>query len=137
MKRPFPVTLVQWMVLIILISNIIRVWTVLAWQDVLLEFSTNLSPTGSAIIGGSWAAIGGILLWSIWQGKAWAGKMLLGTAVSYTVWYWSERLFFQNPRPNTIFAVILNLGLFIIIYFAIKSMSREAYERENENPVIE
>ena len=137
MKRPFPVTLSQWMVLIILLWNIIRTWTVLAWRDVLMEFSTSLAPTASAIIGGIWVIIGGILYWSLWQEKAWAGKMLLGTAASYTVWYWSERLFFQNPRPNAIFAVIVNLGLMIVIYFAYKSISREAYERENENPVIE
>ena len=137
MKRSFPVTLVQWMVLITLLWNIIRVWTVLAWSTMLLEFSASLPPTASAAIGGFWVAISGILYWSIWQEKAWAGKMLLGSAAGYTVWFWSERLFFQNPRPNTIFAVIVNLGLFIIIYYAIKSMSREAYERENENPVIE
>ncbi len=137
MKRPFPVTLAQWMVLITLIWNLIRMWTVLAWSAALLEFSASLPPIASAIMGGVWASIGGILYWSIWQKKAWAGKMLLGAAASYTVWYWSERLFFQNPRPNTIFAVIVNLGLFIIIYFANKSISREAYERENENPGIE
>jgi hypothetical protein len=137
MKRSFPVTLSQWMVLITLIWNIIRVWTVLAWSTVLLEYSASLPPVASAIIGGVWATIGGILYWGIWQEKAWAGKILLGTAASYTVWYWSERLFFQNPRPNAIFAVIVNLGLLIIIYFAYKSLSREAYERENENPAIE
>jgi hypothetical protein len=137
MKRSFPVTLTQWIVLIILLWNIIRLWTVLAWSAVLTEFSAGLPPTASAIIAGIWMAVGCLLYWSIWQEKAWAGKMLLGTAASYTVWYWSERLFFQNPRPNTIFAVIVNLGLIIIIYFAYKSLSREAYERENENPVIE
>ena len=137
MKRPFPVTLAQWMVLIILIWNLIRMWTVLAWSAALLEFSASLPPITSAVIGGIWVAIGCILYWSIWQKKAWAGKMLLGAATRYTVWYWSERLFFQNPRPNTIFAVIVNLGLIIIIYFAYKSISREAYERENENPGIE
>lgn len=137
MKRPFPVTLSQWMVLIILLWNIIRTWTILAWKDVLMEFSTSLSPAISAIIGGIWVIVGSILYWSMWQRKAWAGKMLFGTAISYTVWYWSERLFFQNPRPNVIFAVIVNLGLMIFIYFAYKSISREAYERENENPVID
>ena len=125
------------MVLIILLWNIIRTWTILAWKDVLMEFSTSLSPAISAIIGGIWVIVGSILYWSMWQRKAWAGKMLFGTAISYTIWYWSERLFFQNPRPNVIFAVIVNLGLMIFIYFAYKSISREAYERENENPVIE
>ncbi|MBK8784216.1 MAG: hypothetical protein IPO22_21030 [Anaerolineales bacterium] len=137
MKRSFPVTLIQLTVLIILISNVISAWTVLAWRDVLTEFSASLPPIVAAIIGGVWVVTGCTLFWGIWQAKVWAGKMLLGAAISYTFWYWSERLFFQNPRPNTIFAVIVNLGLFIIIYYAIKSMSREAYERENENPVIE
>jgi hypothetical protein len=137
MKRSFSVTLTLWAVLITITWNIIRVWTALAWSSVLTEFSARLAPTVSAGIGGIWVVIGGILYFGIWQEKAWAGKMLFGTAAGYTVWYWSERLFFQNPRPNIMFAVIVNLGLFIIIYFANKSISREAYERENENPGIE
>lgn len=136
MKKTFPVTLTLLVVLSTLIWNIIRVWTALAWNNVLTEFSARLPSTASAFIGGIWVAVSYFLCWSIWQRKAWAGKMLLGTAISYTVWYWSERLFFQNPRPNAIFAVIVNLGLMIVIYFAYKSISREAYERENENPVI-
>lgn len=137
MKRPFPVTLALWVVLFTLIWNILRVWTALAWNNVLTEFSVSLLPIASAIIGGIWVVLCYFICWSIWQGKAWSGKMLLGSATSYTVWYWSERLFFQNPRPNALFAVIVNLGLMIVIYFAYKSISREAYERENENPVIE
>lgn len=137
MKRSFPVTLTQWLVLITITWNIIRIWTSLAWSAILIEFSTSISPIASAIIGGIWVVLACILYWSIWQEQAWAGKMLLGTVAGYTVWYWSERLFFQNPRPNAVFAVIVNLGLFIIIYFANKSLSREAYERKIENPSIE
>ncbi len=137
MKRSFPVTLIQLTVLITLISNAISTWTVLAWRDALLEFSVSLPPIASAIISGVWVVTGCILFWGILQAKAWAGKMLLGMAASYTVWYWSERYFFQNPRPNAIFAVIVNLVLIIITYFAIKSLSREAHERKIENPVIE
>jgi hypothetical protein len=137
MKRPFSATLALWVVLFTLVWNIVRMWTAIAWHSVLAEFSVSLQPTVSAIIGGTWTAVSYFLYWSIWQRKAWAGKMLLGTATSYTFWYWGERLFFQNPRPNAFFAVIVNLGLMIVIYFAYKSISREAYERENENPAIE
>lgn len=125
------------MVLISITWNIIRIWTVIAWSAVLTEYSVSISPSTSAIICGIWVVIGCILYSSIWQRKAWAWKILLGAAAGYTVWYWSERLIFQNPRPNTIFAVIVNLILIIVIYFAIKSLSREAYERKIENPVIE
>lgn len=137
MRRSFSVTLTLWLVLITITWNIIRLWTSLAWSGVLVEFSARLAPRVSASMGGIWIIVGGILYWGIWQEKAWSGKMLLGTAAGYTVWYWGERLFFQNPRPNAMFAVIVNLGLLILIFFASKSLSREAYERKNENPGIE
>lgn len=63
--------------------------------------------------------------------------MLPGAGAGYTVWYWSERFFFQNPRPNLIFAVIVNLGFLILIFFTTTSLSREAYERKIENPKVE
>jgi len=137
MKRPFPVTLTLWVVLISTIWNILRVWTSIAWNSVLIEFSASITPAASIFIGGVWVVIGCFLYWGIWQGKAWAGKMLPGAGAGYTVWYWSERFFFQNPRPNLIFAVIVNLGFLILIFFTTTSLSREAYERKIENPKVE
>lgn len=77
-----------------------------------------------------WAAVGILLLWGIWQNKAWTAKLLLGAAAGYTVWYWCERLIWQAPRPNWPFAVIVNLVLLIFILFTTKSLAREAYERK-------
>lgn len=137
MKRPFPVTPTLWLVLITMTWNVLRIWTSIAWNNVLIEFSASLPPAISAVIGGIWVVTGLVVYWGIWQERVWAGKMLFGTAAGYTVWYWSERLFFQNPRSNAIFAVIVNLGLLILIFFATKSLSREAHEREFENPKVE
>ncbi|RJP53836.1 MAG: hypothetical protein C4586_00840 [Anaerolineaceae bacterium] len=137
MKRPFPVTLTLWLVLITITWNILRVWTSIAWNNVLIKFSASLPPAISAFIGGIWVVTGLVICWGIWQGRVWAGKMLFGAAAGYTVWYWSERFFFHNQRSNTIFAVIVNLGLLIPIFFATKSLSREAHEREFENPKVE
>ena len=125
------------MVLTTILWNAIRVWTAISWHNILIEFSVSISTAASAVLGGFWVIIFCILYWSIRQKKSWAGKMLLSTAASYTFLFWSERLFFQNPRPNTVFAVIVNLGLLITVYFAYKSLSREAYERKIENPGIE
>jgi hypothetical protein len=137
MARPFSVTLTLWLVLILSAWNMLRAWTALAWQEVLLEFSARLSPTISAGIGIFWTFMGLALWWGLRQRKAWAGKMLTAAGAGYTVWYWGERVFFQNPRENVWFSVILNLALLILIFFTNKSISREAYERTIENPKTE
>lgn len=137
MKRPFTVTLTIWLVLILASWNALQVWTSIAWQDILIEFSVQLPPMINIISGILWFLTGIALLIGIWQKKAWSAKLLPGIAAGYTVWYWSERFIWQNPRPNAVFAILVNLVCFIIIYFASKSLSREAYERNTENPETE
>ncbi len=137
MKRPFSVTLSMWLVLILASWNALRAWTSLAWQDVLIEFSTQMPPTLTAFASLFWLMIGIVVWFGLWQKKTWSKNLLLGAATGYTVWYWSERLIWQNPRPNIPFAVFVNLVCLIVIYFAFKSLSREAYERNIENPAIE
>jgi hypothetical protein len=137
MKRTIPVTLTLLLVLILTSWNALRAWTSIAWQDILTEYAVRMPPNVSAAVGTLWFIIGVILVWSIWQKKVWSVKMLLGAAAGYSVWYWSERLIWQNPRPNVVFTVIVQLVCFILIYFTSKSLSREAYERNIETPATE
>jgi hypothetical protein len=136
-KFPFRVTLLYWLVLTLTAWNGLRLWTALAWQNTLTEFSASPTPVILAISGAFWVVTGIILLWSIWQRKAWAAILLVGVAAGYTVWYWGERLIWQNPQPNWLFAVIVNLALLIFILFTSKLLAREAHERKNENPKID
>jgi len=136
-KPPFRVTLLYLMVLTLSAWNGLRLWTALAWQDVLSEFSASPPPIVTAISGGVWMVVGIILAWGIWQKKAWAANLLVGVTAGYTIWYWSERLVWQAPHPNWLFAVIVNLALLVFILFTAKLLTREAHERNNENPKIE
>ena len=134
-KRPLRVTLLLWLVLTLTIWNIMRVWTSLAWREVLTEFSSQPAFTITAVSGAVWSLLGIYLLWSIWQKKARAANLLIGATAGYTVWYWSERLLlWKNPHPNWLFAVIVNLVVVLFILSCTKSLSREAYERKIENP---
>ncbi len=136
-KNPLRVTLLLWLVLSLTTWNALRFWTALAWRGVLNEFSAQPTSAITAVSGAIWTAIGILLMWGVWQGKAWAANLLLGAAAGYTVWYWSERFIWQSPHPNWAFAVIVNLVLLGFILFAKKSLSREAYEQKNENPKSE
>jgi hypothetical protein len=135
-RRPFRVTLLLWLVLIVSAWNGLRLSTALLWHNVLNEFSTQpvFIIIASSVI---WMFTGIILIWSIWQEKAWAAKLLLGASAGYTVWYWSERFIWQNPHPNWLFVVIVNLGLLAFILFTSKLLAREAHERKDENPKID
>jgi hypothetical protein len=133
MNRPISVTLTLIVVLILTTWNLVKAWTALAWQNILTEFAISLMPEIMAVVSIMWVIIGLVLMWAILQKKVWSKKMLVGTATSYTVWFWSERIIWQNSQTNTIFAVSVNIILLIIIYFA----TREAYERTIENPEIE
>ncbi|MDD2923220.1 MAG: hypothetical protein PHQ36_13120, partial [Anaerolineales bacterium] len=81
--------------------------------------------------------VGIAVAWSILQRKTWAANILAAAAIAYSIWYWVERALWQNPRPNGLFAAIVNLSLFVFILFVRKSLSREAYEQKTENPEIE
>ncbi len=130
-KLPFRAILLLCMVLLFTAWNMLRVWTAFAWRDLLHEFSSQPVSWVIVLSGMIWAFVGLLLIWSIWQGKAWVGKFVLGAAAGYSVWYWGGRLFWQIPRPNWPFAVILNLVLIIFVIYLTKSPLREAHERES------
>lgn len=133
-KRPFRVTLLLYLVLIFTGWNAIRLWTAIAWQSVLNEFSTHPIATVTAIGGAIWMMAGCFLLWSIWKQKNWSVTMLLGITTFYTIWYWSERMIWQISHPNWPFAVIVNLVSIIFVFFIAKSLIRETHERTIKNP---
>ena len=136
-KFSFRATLLQMLVLILTTLNLLRVWTALAWRDALNEFSAQPSPAILVVSGAVWGLCGIVLLGGIWQKTAWAEKLLLGASAGYSLWYWTERLAWQNPHPNWLFAVIVNLAIIVFILFSKKSLTREAYERNIENPKID
>lgn len=134
MKRSFSETLSLCLVLIIMAQHAFQAWTFIAWRAVLAEFSVTPNPLIGASFGIFWTGVGLTVCAAIWQRKAWAGKLLIGTAIGYVVWYWGERLLWLNPQANISFSAIVTLVFLIVVYLASKSLSREAYERNIEHP---
>jgi len=131
----FGVTPLLWLVLLLTIWNGIRLWTAIAWHNILNEFAARPGPVYIAVSGAFWFTIGLFVFWSLWQGKIWTKKLLLGAAAGYTVWYWSDRLYFQTNRANWPFIVVLNIILLAYVFIVTRSnfFQREAYEQESEN----
>ena len=137
-QRPFSVTLLLWMVLSLSAWGAIRLFATLRWWDVLYEFKSSLSPLYLLITGAIWGVAGVFLVWSIWSGRAWS---LIAIPTSIFLWlaeYWIERLFFQVPRANLPFALILS-ALLLAVTFAIifnrhtKNFLTKSEEHEQSN----
>jgi hypothetical protein len=136
-RQPFRVTLLYWLVLTFSAWNGLRLWTALAWREVLNEFSASPPPIVTAISGGVWMFAGIILVWGIWQRKAWTANLLVGSAAGYSLWYWVERLAWQNSHPNWLYAVIVNLAGILFILSNTRLLLREAHERKIENRTVD
>jgi hypothetical protein len=130
-RFPFRVTLLLWLVLIHTAVNILRLWTGLAWSDVLSEFESVPGPAVVVLFSVVFVLLGIALIWGLWQAKAWTKYLLIGTAAGSTAWFWSERFVHPEAHLNSFFAVIVNLIVLIFILFASRSLTREAYERKS------
>jgi len=139
-RRPFGVTLFLWMVLSLSVWGAIRLFAALRWWEVLYEFDARLSPLILFITGAGWVVIGGVLLWSLWSRNAWARWAIPASIGIWLVEYWIERLFFQAPRANLPFMLVLSTLLLVLTiaitfnrhtkYFLTRS---EEHEQPNED----
>jgi hypothetical protein len=139
-KRPFGVTLLLWLVLSLSAWGVVRWLAALRWWDVLVEFEARLSPFYLAITGAAWALAGVLLLWGLFSGKLW---IRLAIPLSIFLWlmeYWVERMFFELPRANLMFALLASaLLLGVTLASALNRKTQrflirsEEHEQPNEN----
>jgi len=115
MKRPFCVTILLWLVLSLTVWSGLRLYSAIKWWSTLLEFASPPGPFYIAVSGGIWLIASKFLLWGIWQAKAWIRYALLGVGAAIVVWYWCDRLLFQMPGGNLVFALLGTVILLIVL----------------------
>ena len=120
-QPPFRATVLIGLVLWLAVWNGLRAWTALAWRARLTEFAPWPGPYYIAGSGILWAGLGLFVLWSMRRGKRWTKGVYAATALAYTTWYWTDRLLFQQARPNWPFVLAANVILLIFIAFALRS----------------
>src|SRR5512141_2255525 len=108
-KRPFGVTLLLWLVLTLSAWGAVRLFAALRWWDVLSEFGARLSPLYLSIAGAGWVVVGAVLLWGLFGGKPWIRWAIPVSISLWLVAYWVERMFFESPRENLLFALMASI----------------------------
>jgi hypothetical protein len=135
-KRPFGVTLLLWLVLSLSAWGAVRLFAALRWWTVLNEFETRLGPPYLALTGAGWMAAGVVLLWGLFSGsgKLWTYRAIAAAITLWLVQYWIERIFFQAPRANISFALIVSILLFIMtLVSAFNRKTKEFFIKSEEH----
>ena len=125
-RRPFGVTLVALLVLIIASLNLLR-FALSLLQRQFLGSLPGVSPLYLALTGLVWASIGLALFWGLWRRKRWAPSGVGWGALLYAVYDWLDRIFFsgwlksRQPPANLAFTAGLTL---VTLAFIIWTLSR-------------
>ena len=133
-RRPFGVTLLLWLVLSLSVWGAVRLIAALRWWNVLNEFEARLNPWYLSITGAVWIVIGAVLLWGLFSGRLWTIWAILASISLWIVQYWVERIFFESPRANLFFALILTFLLFIVtLVSAFSRKTKEFFIRSEDH----
>jgi hypothetical protein len=126
------------MVLCLSVWGAVRLLAALRWWDVLNEFEARLSPWYLSITGAGWIVAGVILLWGLFSGKLWTIRAIPALVFLWIAQYWIERLFFESPRANTFFALLVTILLFTVAFISASNRkTREFFikSEEHEQPI--
>lgn len=118
-KYPFRITLVLCVVLIITVTNIIRLVTSIAWHDTLNAYISPLGILYIAVSGAVWTGVGLFILASFGLGAHWTRPVLLISTSAYAAWVWADNLFVQAQLgANWPFSLVVTI-LLLAYMFAI------------------
>jgi len=115
--RPFSVTIIIWLVLIIAVSNLIRLARAVFQWDFLLGL-IEVHPTYLIMSGLVWGIIGIVLVWGLWKAHEWAFYVLRWGAALYIMYIWLDRLFISSPNvrnTNNLFVSVVSLLIMVWI----------------------
>lgn len=131
-KRPFGVTLVLWMVLSLSVWGLLRLFGALSWWDVLSQFRARLGPLYLSITGAGWALVGAVLVWSILSRRRWARLAIPISIIAWLITYWIERLFFEAPRANLPFTILLSVFILAMTLIVAANRKTKNFFRRSE-----
>src|SRR5215216_5856353 len=136
-KRPFGVTLLLWLVLSLSVWGAVRLLAALRLWNELNEFKAHLSPLYLSMTGAGWMVAGAVLLWGLFSGKWWIQRAIPASVILWIVQYWIERVFFESPRANLLFALIFSLLLLIVTLISVFNRKTKEFiirSEEHEQP---
>jgi hypothetical protein len=122
-------------VLIVAVMNLVRLGqSLISW-----EFLETLLPVSAAYLGVTglvWGALGLLATWHLWHGQAWAPWFGLAFIISFSVYYWVDRLFlpgYPGRNFNWLFSAVTNFLLIVLsVWILTRPKVKRFFEATNE-----
>jgi hypothetical protein len=111
--RPIGIIFIEIIILLNALWNGMRLGNAIFFWSILNNFGAPWLYL--AISGGFWTVSSAVISVGLWQRKIWAWAGTIGGIIAYSVWYWADRLIFQLPHSNELFALLYT---FIMIAFS-------------------
>jgi hypothetical protein len=128
-SHPLRVTFLTLFAAWITIWNALRLGSGLFFGKTLGEY--HAFPVYVVTSGAIWMVMGAILTWGIWQGKSWAWLTTILATISYTGWFWSDRLLQEPQNINWPFSLAASFLILIVVgVILFTRRTREYFRKE-------
>ena len=133
MRRPYPVTLLVILGLIIVGFSLVRLiqsleqWSYLAALRSFLPVYLVASAIG-------WICVSLAVIWGLWKGKRWAPNAVRVFCVAFLIYYWIDILLLTDPAgrsENMVIILCLQLVFLAWIFGMLASPATKRYFRRN------
>jgi hypothetical protein len=122
-RRPFSVTLLAIMVLIITGIYLVRfVQTLQLWG--FLSSLPGISPAYLAITGLFWTMVGLLLAWGLWRGRPGTPRAARIAVLAFALYYWLNRFLLANTSDDFVNWPFAVTGTIILIGLSFWILSR-------------
>ncbi len=117
--RPIGIIILTAFILFYSAWNGLRLGEVFFFWKTLAKYGNH--PFYIALSGGIWLTSGLVIAWGLWMSRTWCKLAAATGAITYTIWYWLDRLLLQEPHANWPFSLIVNIIILILIFLTLFS----------------
>jgi hypothetical protein len=118
-KPPVTVTIFAILVLIIAVTNLIRLWAAIQYWETLVNIGVSPGPMYIAITGLIWSLVGSYLVWMLWAGRPGSRIAIIVVSSLYIIYYWLDRLVFRSHFPQQNSPFITGVSILVVFYMII------------------
>ena len=117
MKRPFAVTLLSLLVLLLAAWNVFQVWSAVQRYDFMRSLNLTTEANLLIIMGATWAIGFGLAFWGLWRLRSWGRTWTLIAIIAYQAQQWIMRFTLMRSsdevirRPADLFLSLLGIAV--------------------------